>query len=81
MLRNLREVIHTPMGKVLVSALLGFGLATLFRRHCDEQGCMEFKAHRIEDVEKETFRHDGKCYRFTATSVTCDKDSAVVAFA
>ena len=81
MLRNLREVIHTPMGKILVSMLLGFGLASLFRRHCDRENCMDFRAPKIEEVEKETFRHDGKCYRFTATSVTCEKDARIVAFA
>jgi hypothetical protein len=81
MLRNLRDVIHTPMGKVLVSALLGFGLATLFRRHCGNGDCLDFRAPKIEEVEKETFRHDGKCYRFKATSVKCDKQAAIVPFA
>ena len=42
---------------------------------------MDFRAPKIEEVEKETFRHDGKCYRFTATSVTCEKNARIVAFA
>lgn len=61
-----------------MSALLGFGLATLFRAACKNRECIVFVAPSEEDTQDKTFKFNGKCYRFSTESIGCDKSRETV---
>ena len=39
----MRHFLKSKYGKLILSALFGFGLATLFRKTCKDKECMKFK--------------------------------------
>ena len=69
---HLGKFVHTESGKYLMSIILGFGLATLFRTVCNGKNCLIMKAPPLEDVEDKIYKHQGKCYKFTPVTTKCD---------
>ena len=70
-MNNLIKTIHTPNGKLVISIILGIGLASLFRKICTGRNCIVFKAPDFNEVEKNIYSHNNKCYRFEKQSVSC----------
>jgi hypothetical protein len=69
---HLSKFVHTESGKYLMSIILGFGLATLFRTVCKGKNCLIMKAPPLEDIEDKVYKHQGKCYKFTPVTTKCD---------
>jgi hypothetical protein len=57
--------------QVIISILWGFGLAMLFRRSCKGRNCIIIKGPKSEEMDNKVFRHDNKCYKYTAETTTC----------
>jgi hypothetical protein len=68
----------TPLGKILLSIILGLGLASLFRKVCTDKNCINFHGPVIEDIEGKTYKHGTKCYKYTAQSEKCDSTKKIV---
>jgi len=69
---NLSKFFHTESGKILMSVILGFGLATLFRSVCNGKNCLIMKAPPLDDIENKIYKHGEKCYKFTSVTTKCD---------
>ena len=41
---EIKRLIHSGFGKVIIPILLGLGLATMFRKVCKDRNCVVFKA-------------------------------------
>ena len=54
---HLKRLLNTSLGKFFISVLLGLGLATLFRKACNDKNCLQFNGPVISEV-------DGKMMRF-----------------
>lgn len=72
MLQTLQKTINSQYGKILVSILLGLGLASLFRRTCHGEGCLKFVAPLVSDVENKVFQHGNNCHKFKAVTKNCE---------
>ena len=66
------------MGKMMISILLGLGLATLFRKVCTDKNCIRFNGPVITDIQGKTYKHGEKCYQYTSTATTCDPNKKVM---
>jgi uncharacterized protein YgiB involved in biofilm formation len=55
-----------------MSAILGFGLASLFRAVCKDKNCFIQRAPSAEDVEGKTYKFADKCYSYEKTLQKCD---------
>ena len=69
------RLLHTDLGKTFVSIVLGFGLATLFRKVCNDKSCIHFNGPVLKDfsqIEEKTYKHGGKCYKYKMDSAPCD---------
>lgn len=77
----LRRLIYSPFGRIIISIVLGLGLATLFRRVCKERDCMVFKAPDLEKIKDQIFKFEGKCYKFKENIETCNTTKKIVDFA
>ena len=62
---NFRRLFHSDVGKNIISIILGLGLATLFRKVCNDKNCIQFNGPIIDDIEDKTFKHGDKCYKYT----------------
>ena len=78
---NMSKFVHTETGKIVMSVLLGFGLATFFRSVCKGKHCYFFHAPPLDEIENKVFKHDDKCYKYTLNPTKCTKDKRIVDFA
>jgi hypothetical protein len=73
MLAKIVTAIHTKNGQYLISFILGMGMASLFRKICQDRNCLVFKAPDFDEVTKNVYTYGDKCYSFTKNSVACGK--------
>ena len=77
---NLGRLLHTKFCQLLMSVVLGFGLASLFRKVCKERSCYIFKAPDVKDIEGKIYKFDNKCYKFNSKPGKCDPTKRIIDF-
>lgn len=77
----LGRFVHTETGKNIMSILLGFGLASLFRTVCKGQHCLVFHAPPLEKIQDKIYKYNDKCYKYEAMAAKCSNDKKIVSFA
>ena len=75
MIKNMLKTIHNPNGQLAISFILGIGLARLFRKVCKDRKCIVFRAPDLDEVTKNTYMHNNKCYSFTKSAVSCGQSA------
>jgi hypothetical protein len=78
---HLDKFVHSSTGKILMSILLGIGLATFFRTVCKGKHCQIVRAPPMEEIDDQVYKFDGKCYNFEKNAVKCDYTKKVVKIA
>ena len=61
---QINRILHTDFGKKLISIILGLGIASLFRKVCNDRNWLVFKGPEIDIVDNKIFKQNGKCYKF-----------------
>jgi len=77
----LDKFVHTNTGRVIMSLILGIGLATLFRVACKGKHCRIIEAPPLEEIEDQIYKFDGKCYKMEKNAIKCDKQKTTVKIA
>ena len=78
----IRRLLYNPYSSIIISMLLGFGVATLFRKSCSLRGCYVFKGPPIDKIEGNTFQMDNKCYKYNYNHHKCGgTNSKIINFA
>jgi len=67
----LKDFMSNRTGCIVVSALLGLGLATMFHRVCVGRDCVVVKGASVDYVTKHIWRSGGDCYRYRTEEVPC----------
>jgi len=75
---NLKRLLNTSLGQIIISMVLGIGLASLFRKVCTDKNCIVFNGPIIGDIEDKTFKHGEKCYKYKPTPSKCDSTKRIV---
>lgn len=75
---NFKRMLHTQTGRMLISVILGLGLATLFRKVCKDKNCIAFSGPVISEVDGKVFKHGGSCYKYEAETAKCDATKRTV---
>jgi len=78
---NLKRLIYSDVGRIVISIILGLGLATLFRRVCKERDCLVFHAPEMNKIKGQVFKFNDKCYKFEEEIEKCDSMKKTVEFA
>jgi hypothetical protein len=76
----LGRFVHTESGKIIMSILLGFGLASLFRTVCKNKDCMIFHAPPMEELKDKIYKNDGKCVKYSQVATKCVSGAKTVTF-
>jgi hypothetical protein len=75
------KFVHTETGKILMSILLGFGLASLFRSICNGKDCLIFHAPSLNDFKDKIYMtSSGKCVKYTPVATKCNPNSKIIEF-
>jgi hypothetical protein len=77
---NLGKFVHTKTGKIIMSILLGFGLASLFRKMCKNKDCFNFTSAPLEQIEDKIYKNNGKCMKYSHTATKCDSNLKIINF-
>lgn len=75
---NIKRLLYTPVGKILMSIIFGLGLASLFRKVCRDDKCISFNGPIIEDISGRVFQYGDDCYKYKQTAVRCDKSKKII---
>ena len=75
-----KRLLYNPYSDYIISIILGFGLATLFRKACKDRDCLIFKAPEQSKINEKIFKFDDKCYKFTPEVKRCDMTKKIVDF-
>ena len=73
---HLSKFVRSKTGRILMSVLLGLGLATLFKQICKGKNCITYKAPN-DISESDTYKYDDKCYKPDLQQITCDKTKTI----
>jgi hypothetical protein len=78
---NFGKFVHTETGKILMSILLGFGLASLFRNICKDKDCLIFHAPSLSDFKDKIYiGSSGKCVKYKPVASKCNTNSKIIDF-
>ena len=63
---------NTKPQKIIISIILGFGIATLFRKVCEDRNCIVFEGPSIDEVEQNVYKYKNKCYKYKSKESPCN---------
>jgi hypothetical protein len=75
------KFVHSQTGKYVMSLLLGFGLASLFRNVCKDKNCIIFHAPALEEIKNKIYKYNDKCYKYNFEQNKCDLNKKIIDFA
>lgn len=78
---DVKKVVSSDRGAIVMSILLGFGIATLFRKTCLRRSCIVFEAPPKDVLTKGILKYNGKCYQNEPHHVKCNDNQNKVRFA
>ena len=78
MFKNILTKVNTKYGKIIISFILGIGLASIFRKSCNSRNCIIFNAPSFDEVNKNTYKQDGKCFKYKEENVMCNNEKKQV---
>lgn len=74
------KFLHTQTGKIVMSILLGFGLASLFRTVCKNNNCLHFYAPPLDKFKDKIYKSNGKCVKYSPVATKCSTNIKTVNF-
>jgi hypothetical protein len=74
------KFLHTERGKIMMSILLGLGLASLFRTVCKDNNCLIFHAPPLDNFKDKIYKNNGKCVKYVPTATKCSLNAKTVTF-
>lgn len=77
---NLGKFVHTETGKIVMSILLGLGLASLFRTVCKDHNCYTFNAAPLDEFNDKIYKNKDKCVKYVPIATKCSLNTKTVTF-
>ena len=81
MLSNVMNLLYTDFGSIIISIVLGLGLASLFRKVCKHRNCMVFKAPSMKELNTNIYKYNDKCYTYKSEAIKCETYKTTIPFA
>jgi hypothetical protein len=69
---NFKRLLSTKLGIFIISAILGLGLATLFRKACTGKNCITFKGPRVGEIDGKVYQFGDSCMSYHLIPTKCD---------
>lgn len=66
------HIFKSESGKVIISIILGFGLASLFQKVCKDRKCIIYKAPKMSKITDNIYGIEGECVKFKAEPSKCN---------
>ena len=70
---DVKQLFSTPTGSIIVSIILGLGLAAVFRRACSGNRCIVIRGPNPNDVAQNYYKVNEQCFKYTPVFTECDR--------
>jgi len=77
---HFEKFLHSKRGKILMSIIIGFGLASLFRTVCKGDNCIIFRAPPLDEIKDKIYKNNGKCVKYVPVATKCSLNEKTVSF-
>lgn len=71
---KITKALDSEAGAIIVSILLGLGLAALFRSACKDGKCIVIDGPPSQETDKYYYKIDSDCYKYTPVATECRSD-------
>ena len=68
------KLLESKTGVIIMSVIWGLGLACMFRKVCKDRDCIVYNAPNMEEIKKNIFLFDKKCYKYKSEITKCNTD-------
>jgi hypothetical protein len=68
---NIKRLLNSELGKILLSILLGLGLSTIFKQSCSGQSCITYHGPILGQIEDKVYQYGERCYKYTIAPIQC----------
>ena len=75
---NIERLLKTQTGQIVLSMILGLGLASLFYKACNDKNCLTFAGPILSEVDGKIYKHEDECYKYKQETVQCDSSKKIV---
>lgn len=75
--RGIKAFLDSDLGSIIISIIVGLGLATMFRKACKGYGCHVIRGPPLKDLKKNVYLQDGRCYKYSPVAADCKSDEKV----
>ena len=79
-----KNIMYTDRGKIILSIILGLGLASIFRNYCKGRNCYKFLGPSQETLRNQIYSFDSSnatCYTMKEKTTKCDNNKQILKFA
>lgn len=66
-------IMNRPMVATVISALIGFGIAAMFRPLCKGPECVILRGPPVTEMRNAVYQFGSKCVEFQTKTVECPK--------
>lgn len=70
---DVKRLMLSKTGSILISIVLGLGLAALFRKACKDNQCIVIKGPNVEEIQRHYYKVNDDCYKYEPVLSKCDK--------
>ena len=80
---HLDKFVNSKTGKTIMSILLGFGLASLFRSVCSKNDCLNFHAPSLDKIKDKIYKSStsaNKCVKYVPVATKCSVNTRTIDF-
>ena len=67
----LSKIVDTSSGSIIVSVIIGLGLAAFFRKVCKDGRCVVIKGPDVQEIRDKVYKIDNECYKYTPVMTEC----------
>lgn len=69
--QSMKKMFESNIGSIIISIILGLGLAAIFRRVCTEGNCIVIQGPDVQEVQKYFYKINDQCYKYSPVFSEC----------
>ena len=70
---SFEKILSNRTGQIIVSIILGLGLASLFRKVCNGRNCIVIRGPKPSEMNNNIYQIDNECYKYKTILSQCSK--------
>ena len=80
----INNLFYTDVGKIILSIIIGLGIASMFRQFCQGKDCYRFMGPKHSEIRNQIFSYDSQhehCYNLKEETTECVENKQTLLFA